>query len=398
MTDNTSILEIVKGMLQSIFQLNMRSFESKSDIVAFCDNNRLAKEQSWLQPEALELILNKSHQDNINYYEDSLHLRIILFYFNKVPVIIGPYLADEISAKQCIQIINHYQLSMSPQELNIYYGSFPILPDLQIGRIINYILKEFQLTHLTEHYTFFKTSDEISDEVAHLDETDISNANLELHYDMEKKYMDAIKEGDFHTAISYRDTLSNHSNRLWQKNNAKGSALSGYAINRAMTRIAAYEAGVPAPVIHQISYQESIALANANTISQMEKINHKMIQEFCDYITMQKKDQYSALVQSIIFTIKQNYSSSLTVQQLADNHSISESYMITQFKKETGYTPLEYLRDIRLEKAASLLISSHEKIQEVSFKVGIYDSNYFVKLFKAKYDLTPGEYRKKYQI
>ena len=113
---------------------------------------------------------------------------------------------------------------------------------------------------------------------------------------------------------------------------------------------------------------------------------------------MAKKHQYSALVQSILYTMTQNYNTPLTVQQLAKDFHISESYMITVFKKETRVTPAEYLRNIRLENAASLLISSHEKIQEVSCKVGIYDSNYFVKLFKAKYDLTPREYRKKYQI
>ncbi|MCR5545053.1 MAG: helix-turn-helix transcriptional regulator [Lachnospiraceae bacterium] len=398
MTDNTTFFEIVKGMLKSIFQLNMQTFKNNSDIVSFCSQYRLSNIQSWLQPEALELILDKSHRESINYFEDSLHLRIILFYYDNVPVIIGPYLAEEISVKQSIQLTDYYQLSMTPQELKIYYGSFPILPDLQIDRITNYILKEFHLTRLAEHYHFFKSTDLMAEPIEPGDGKDLSNANLELHYDMEQKYMNAIKEGDFHTAISYKDILSNHSNRLWQKNHSKDSALNGYAVNRAMTRIAAYEAGVPAPVVHQISFRESIALMNANTISQMEKINHKMIQEFCDYIAMQKKHQYSALVQSILYTMTQNYNTPLTVQQLAKDFHISESYMITVFKKETGVTPAEYLRNIRLENAASLLISSHEKIQEVSCKVGIYDSNYFVKLFKAKYDLTPREYRKKYQI
>ncbi|MBQ1458450.1 MAG: AraC family transcriptional regulator, partial [Butyrivibrio sp.] len=76
----------------------------------------------------------------------------------------------------------------------------------------------------------------------------------------------------------------------------------------------------------------------------------------------------------------------------------TESYMIAQFKEETGITPAVYLRKVRLKKAAGLLISTSDEIQKISGSVGIPDANYFVKLFKAEFQMTPGAYRKSYKI
>ncbi|HAT01788.1 MAG TPA: hypothetical protein DCS54_00705 [Oribacterium sp.] len=398
MISKTEALEIAKGLLKDIVQLDIHSMQSHLDTVIFCRETRLTEVQSWLFPDSLELILNNAHRENINYFEDSLHLRIVLFYLDGMPVLIGPYLSEDITVKQCTQIINHYKLSMSHNHLKIYYGRFPVVSDLQMGRIIDALMKILNLQNLPEHYTFFKDSEDSGSGTDASEGNDISNANLEMHYNLEQKYMNAIAEGNYRKALSYKDILSENSHRLWQKNFSKEMALNSYAVNRAMTRIAAYKAGVPGPIVHQISFEEAVSLTRANNYSQMEKICCQMIQRFCDYISSRNKNRYSALVQSILYTIQERYDTPLTVSLLAADANVSESYMITQFKKETHMTPVEYLRNVRLENAAGLLISSHEKIQEISQRVGIYDSNYFVKLFKQKYELTPRAYRKKYQI
>ena len=51
-----------------------------------------------------------------------------------------------------------------------------------------------------------------------------------------------------------------------------------------------------------------------------------------------------------------------------------------------------------MKKAASLLKSTEEEISKVSNLVGISDANYFVKLFKTCFDMTPKEYRKLFKI
>ena len=88
----------------------------------------------------------------------------------------------------------------------------------------------------------------------------------------------------------------------------------------------------------------------------------------------------------------------LSIKEIAKELNITESYMIAQFKKEMGLTPAVYLRQVRLKQAANLLISTNDEIQKISGSVGIPDANYFVKLFKAEFQMTPGAYRKSYKI
>jgi YesN/AraC family two-component response regulator len=64
------------------------------------------------------------------------------------------------------------------------------------------------------------------------------------------------------------------------------------------------------------------------------------------------------------------------------------------FKKETGWTMTEYIALMRCKKAARLLKKTDLPVQEISSYVGYSDNNYFVKVFKKIYDLTPSEYRK----
>ncbi|WP_408606431.1 helix-turn-helix domain-containing protein [Lachnospira pectinoschiza] len=56
---------------------------------------------------------------------------------------------------------------------------------------------------------------------------------------------------------------------------------------------------------------------------------------------------------------------------------------------------MAYLNQIRMQHAANSLIKTNQSIQEISASVGIYDSNYFVKIFKKEFNLTPTAYRKK---
>jgi two-component system response regulator YesN len=63
------------------------------------------------------------------------------------------------------------------------------------------------------------------------------------------------------------------------------------------------------------------------------------------------------------------------------------------FKKELGKSFIDYLNDIRIEKAKGLLKDVKYKTYEVAEIVGISDAHYFSKLFKKHSGMTPSEYR-----
>ena len=74
-------LTVTMNLIHDIFNIDYSTFDRYEDIERFCSDNRVIDAQSWLTEDALKLILDKSHHDNVNYFEDILHVRIILFYY-----------------------------------------------------------------------------------------------------------------------------------------------------------------------------------------------------------------------------------------------------------------------------------------------------------------------------
>jgi AraC-like DNA-binding protein len=60
----------------------------------------------------------------------------------------------------------------------------------------------------------------------------------------------------------------------------------------------------------------------------------------------------------------------------------------------TGLSPVEFIREIRIKRAAQLLESGDYNITEITYMVGMNDSRYFSKCFKNTYGMTPSEYKR----
>jgi AraC-like DNA-binding protein len=61
----------------------------------------------------------------------------------------------------------------------------------------------------------------------------------------------------------------------------------------------------------------------------------------------------------------------------------------------TGQTPVEYIRSVKLDKAAVLLEKSDMNVAQIAYSVGFSTPNYFAKSFKAKFNMLPSEYMHK---
>lgn len=95
--------------------------------------------------------------------------------------------------------------------------------------------------------------------------------------------------------------------------------------------------------------------------------------------------------------IEGNLPELLTAQDLAESINLSASRFQHLFKQETGTSLIEYLKNLRLQKAKELLETSHLRVEEIKIKVGAADSAHFSRDFERKFGETPAEYRKKYR-
>jgi AraC-like DNA-binding protein len=85
-----------------------------------------------------------------------------------------------------------------------------------------------------------------------------------------------------------------------------------------------------------------------------------------------------------------------SVEKMALSVDISASHLHRLFKAETGLSLASYIRNLRLEKARELLENSFKHIKEIRFEVGLRDQSHFTRDFKAKFGVTPSEYRKQH--
>ncbi len=99
-------------------------------------------------------------------------------------------------------------------------------------------------------------------------------------------------------------------------------------------------------------------------------------------------------IQKILLYIAKNYSSEITVQEIADEFQINESYLSVLFKKEVGTNLSSYLQRYRLFRAMELIKNSDLRINEIAYRVGYQNPCYFTELFKKIYNKTPTEIRK----
>ena len=77
----------------------------------------------------------------------------------------------------------------------------------------------------------------------------------------------------------------------------------------------------------------------------------------------------------------------------ADELGITKTYLSAQFRKETGYTFSEYVRHHRFSIAADLLKTTRMSIDEIASYCGINDANYFSRMFRKTYGVSPKHYR-----
>lgn len=92
--------------------------------------------------------------------------------------------------------------------------------------------------------------------------------------------------------------------------------------------------------------------------------------------------------------IERNLQTPLELGQLAERAGVSPSHLVALFAEHCGISPIACLQQRRLDRAVWLLDNPYLRIQEVATACGYEDLNYFVRLFKRRFGLPPGRWRK----
>ena len=104
------------------------------------------------------------------------------------------------------------------------------------------------------------------------------------------------------------------------------------------------------------------------------------------------KDEF--FIKKVKLITKENLSDpEFNVNTLAEKMNMSSTNLYRKLKPATGFSPVEFIRRIRLQNAYYLLSQGYYDISEVGYKSGFNNISYFIKCFKGRYAVTPGQFR-----
>jgi len=90
--------------------------------------------------------------------------------------------------------------------------------------------------------------------------------------------------------------------------------------------------------------------------------------------------------------IETHLAETMTVEDLAEQLNLSPSAFSRMFRETTGRPPYQYVKEVRLDRARALLDERRLAVADVSRAVGYVSVSHFIKAFRARFHMTPGEY------
>ena len=139
---------------------------------------------------------------------------------------------------------------------------------------------------------------------------------------------------------------------------------------------------------------KELILKVKNNLTKLEHLREKFEKEFLlnnngDKIKSQDNIFLTDLINSVIKNIDDP---SFGVSELSKEMGFSRAQLFRKLKAISGKGPSDFIRIIRLKKAAELLSKNTGNISEVAYSVGFNNLSYFTKCFQAAYKKTPSDY------
>lgn len=316
---------------------------------------------------------------------------------------IGPYIKSLPSEAFILKKAKQLSLSdIQTEQYRAYYRNLPVIKDESVLFCITDTLGSF-LWGGADNFDVEQVEYEIPDkrrparrnaamEAVETAAPSLTLEMLEQTYQKEKILMDAVSKGKLSkldsllsavvnqgTEVRLDDTLRNRKNYL--------------IIFNTLLRKAAEFGEVHPFHIHKLSSHFANKIEELFSVEDSLELQKDMMRKYCLLVKEHSLKKYSHLVGRVITLIAYDLAADLSLKNISAALNVNASYLSAAFKKECGETLTDYVCRKRMEHAAYVLKHTGKQIQIVAEECGIMDVNYFIKLFKRHYGMTPTQYR-----
>jgi two-component system response regulator YesN len=141
-------------------------------------------------------------------------------------------------------------------------------------------------------------------------------------------------------------------------------------------------------------FSNSFAFLSAeNSMAQLQEFVQKRCSECAAHILSMHSNLENPIIGKVCTYIMDHISDDISLDSAALAVNVSPFYLSKLFKEKKGQNFIAYVTDIRLEKARELLRDPRSSVKEVSAAAGYNDQNYFSKIFRNKFGMSPTEFR-----
>ncbi len=314
---------------------------------------------------------------------------------------IGPILFQPLTHLEFrILMEQHHIEERYNRDLQIFYSQLPCIDSIDTWvNIITTVCKTIfqkEIHLIQDHNPKNNLLSMNFKDIAPQPEPSLSTEVIKKRYAAENAMLQAIKRGD------YTETVLRHNQflqyRISPRNSDSVRNVKNFLfVANTLYRKAVEQVGVHPIYIDELSRQLAIQIESCTSEAQIKPLENEMIRKYCLLVKNHSRAGYSDIIHRCLDYIEFHYMEQISLKSLAEHLSVSSVYLSTLFKKEVGSNLSGYIQDIRLRQSLILLNSTTLPIQEVAAQCGFLDMNYFSRVFKKVYRLSPRDYRKQIQ-
>ncbi|MBQ7364660.1 MAG: AraC family transcriptional regulator [Clostridia bacterium] len=328
----------------------------------------------------------------------SFSYRYLLLPASDSILFIGPFLSQPMTA----DTLNAIAVTLGVNGHNLRYleeilSAIPILEsnDPLLLLLDSFCERSFQSKAFAISDVCMEESISLADPLAYreaFDDTLVNMKAMERRYRFENELIEAVAQGQLHKESLFTPALSTQYFEQRTRDPLR-NAQNYCIIMNTLLRKAAERGNVHPLHLNATSSQFAKKIEQLHRLGDALALMREMFLSYCRLVRQNAAKAYSRVVKEAILLIEAELSAPLTLKTLAAKLSVSSGYLSTVFKKESGRTLSEYIREKRIAYAAYLLRTTSLQVQTVAAHCGILDVQYFSKLFKKEMGKTPREYR-----
>ena len=213
-----------------------------------------------------------------------------------------------------------------------------------------------------------------------------------LHGEMEFRYEDETLFVGKNEAILL-DFRRRHSYRSLTDDLVKWELIFNGAASEAYYNLLEHQWGIKLHIDSRLSAVVNMLKSEMEEVfPQDHKISY-LIQLMFAAIIDQHQGHMSPEVEKAIQYMYSNYGESLMIGEIAEHVSLSRSYFTKLFSRETGYSPSQYLMNIRINMAQEMLLGRVLSVSQIAEECGFGTVAHFSRVFKAKIGESPRAFR-----